>query len=88
MSYFLNSASRVLGGLAVGLGLLSVAVLPAGVQVAGLADNGFVVLNWIAVAALAAVGIGLASAVLRRLADHEASNEIGFNLGGRSGSAA
>lgn len=88
MSYLLNSASRVLGGLAVGLGLLSVSVVPAGVQIARLADNGFVVLNWVAVAALVAAGFGLASAVLRRLADHEASSEVGFDLGGRSGSAA
>jgi len=88
MSYYLDSASRVLGDLAVGVGLLSISVLPAGVQVASLTDNGVVVLGWVGIGALIAVGMGVASYALRRLADHEAAGEITFGLDGHSGSAA
>jgi len=88
MSYFLSSASRVLGDLSIGGGLLALAVAPVGVQIARLTDNGFVVLGWVGVAALVAVGLGLASVALRRAADHEASNEVALGFDGRSGSAA
>lgn len=76
MSSLHDSAARVLSGLSVGLGLVSVAVLPAAVQISKPANNGSVVLGWVGVGALVAVGLGLASATPRRGGDHGAIGPV------------